>query len=139
MSDPWKSRSARALVEFYLERKPGVLSGQLGLEKLNREPRFVAGMLLRTYGGGALEAFEQAKRLLGADWPDGTEALLREALKAELHAVHGTVHCCFCHRPSTADEDLNDWLRSYQTERWACPSCAAEATIQAGDEVEPSN
>jgi hypothetical protein len=134
----WKSQPARDLVSFYLQRKPGVLAGERSLDQLNTEPRFVAGMLLRVYGGGALEAYRTAKVALGASWPREVEQLLRATLDAELRAVHGEPACCFCHYKSTTEDDLNDWLVSGRG-RWACPSCIRVQGLAEGQEVEPSS
>lgn len=132
----WQSTTCRKLVRHYLARKPAVMAGQT---RPMRKPKFIAGMLLRVHGIGAMGAFQQVQSGLGEAWPAEVGPLLKKALNAELRAVHGQVRCKFCERQAAPADDLLDWMTTVKQAWWACPPCTAAQGLAEGTPVDEPN
>jgi hypothetical protein len=128
----WVSWPAKKLVNYYLERKQRALKG--AHPSLVKDPKFCAGMLLRTFGGAAWDKEKE----LGV-FPKKTRKLLRDALNAELREVHDVIQCYYCHRDANTGENLMQWLATPVSRRWACPACILKHKIVRGVEPEVAN
>jgi len=132
----WKCKKARKLVAHYQAQKPKVMAGNPAPLK---QPRFIAGMLLKMFGSMAHERYESMQHQKEYLWPEEVGRLLKAALKDEATAEYGKVTCKFCMRESSEEDDLMQWITTVKKAWWACPECTEKEHLETGADVEEPN